>query len=159
MAPGYACPVCEAPQRDAVHLANHMAFTAMLRHEGHEAWLDERVPAWSECDPETLGERVGEFAPETEYEEVFEDTVGQSGSGRGDLLGGHDHGHGHQYGQGRSSGGTLDAEAQSILDEARELTRQMRPEGADAEDRDGDEADASADGTGNDRVGTGERDG
>ena len=37
---GYACPVCEDPQSDATHLANHLAFTAMLRGGEHGEWLD-----------------------------------------------------------------------------------------------------------------------
>ena len=160
MGTGYACPVCATPQRDAEHLANHLAFTAMLRHEGHEEWLDEHVPEWGELGPADLGERVVEFAEETEYEEVFEDTVGNTGAGRGDLIGGQDHGHGHQHRHGHSghehphgqgqdvptganlgSAGNVNAEAQAVLDEARELTRQMlSEEGDESGGNEGDEA-------------------
>ena len=40
---GYACPVCDHPQADARHLANHLAFTALARGGDHEAWLDDAV--------------------------------------------------------------------------------------------------------------------
>lgn len=72
---GYACPVCEIPQQDETHLANHLAFSAMLGHEDHEEWLDEHVLDWEEMDPETLGERAVTFAPEEEFPQVFEDTT------------------------------------------------------------------------------------
>jgi hypothetical protein len=131
---GYACPVCEAPQRDAEHLANHLAFTAMLRGGDHEAWLDEYVPDWGETNADELAPRVAGFAAETTYEEVFEDTVQrESGAGRGDLLGG-DHRAGYPTG---GTDGTLDADDRAILQEARELTRRMTASAAD-EDGDGD---------------------
>ncbi|PSP70281.1 hypothetical protein BRC79_02495 [Halobacteriales archaeon QH_8_67_27] len=53
---GYACPVCDDPQADAEHLANHLAFTAMLRGDGHEAWLDDHVDDWADLAPEELAE-------------------------------------------------------------------------------------------------------
>jgi hypothetical protein len=138
MGTGYACPVCSTPQRDAEHLANHLAFTAMLRHEAHEEWLAERVPGWSELGPDELGERVVEFAVETEYEEVFEDTVQRAGPGRGDLLDEHarDHGHGGPAGSSPGAAGTTDAETRAILEEAREMTREMLAGDADAESGD-----------------------
>jgi hypothetical protein len=128
---GYACPVCETPQRDGKHLANHLAFTAMLRHEEHEAWLDERVEGWSSLNPPELAEAVVPHAEETEYDEVFEDT-----------LEGHDHGREHDHsmpgGVAAATGaGQLDAEAQQILTEARELTRRMMAD--DVGDSPGDE--------------------
>ncbi|WP_101294073.1 DUF5810 domain-containing protein [Halegenticoccus soli] len=138
---GYACPVCDVPQRDGKHLANHLAFTAMLRHEDHEAWLDERVPGWHELSPPELAAEVTEFATETEFEEVFEDTVE-----------GHDHAHGRgEFDADPSafaSGGLresapLDAEARRVISEAQELTRRM------IEGEDG----AGEDGTGEDGAG------
>jgi hypothetical protein len=150
---GYACPVCEVPQRDAEHLANHLAFTAMLHGADHEAWLDEHAPAWSESSPAELAAVVAEHAAEAAYDEVFEDTV--HGAGRED--GGHGHGHGHAHAHerdhdhdhereggrapGRESTGVgpgapadaagasapeaPDGEAREVLREARELTRRM----------------------------------
>jgi hypothetical protein len=144
---GFACPVCGDPQADAEHLANHVAFTALMRGGDHEAFLDERVPEWGDLDETALGERVVEYAEETEFPQVFEDTTG------GDS---HEHGHesgdrhtdgehsGHR-GAGRSRGmpaGAGDAERRAdadgtevppdvrgVVEEARELTRQRR-EGA-----------------------------
>jgi hypothetical protein len=72
---GYVCPICEIPQQDETHLANHLAFAAMLGNADHEEWLDEYVPEWEEMGPEDLGERVSTFAPEQELETVFEDTT------------------------------------------------------------------------------------
>jgi hypothetical protein len=135
---GYACPVCETPQRDGKHLANHLAFTAMLRHEEHEAWLDEHVEGWSSLSPPELAEAVVPHAEETEYEEVFEDTVE-----------GHDHGREHDHSMsggaaGATGAGQLDAEAQQILTEARELTRRMMADDEADGDEDGAD-DGSAD--------------
>jgi hypothetical protein len=79
---GYACPVCGDPQRDAEHLANHLAFTAMLGHEDHEAWLDDHASEWESLDPETLGARVTEYAPEEEFPQLFEDTTDRHDHGR-----------------------------------------------------------------------------
>ncbi len=116
---GYACPVCGDPQRDAEHLANHLAFTAMLGREDHEAWLDDHAPEWETLDPETLGPRVSEYAPEEEFPQVFEDTTD-------------DHDHGHDRAprfeesiprqRGREA---MDAEATEVLREAEAMTREM----------------------------------
>ncbi|SFG60360.1 hypothetical protein SAMN04488063_2552 [Halopelagius inordinatus] len=145
---GYACPVCDTPQRDAEHLANHLAFTAMLHNDDHESWLDERVDAWSSKNAEELGPVVVEYAEETEYEEVFEDTVHDHG-GHGRT--GHDHGSPVEGAPDATSGfdaaaaGTGDAamddDAQSVLQEARELTAQMRAERSEG-DETGDDEDA-----------------
>ncbi len=159
---GYRCPVCDAPQRDAGHLADHLAFTAMLRGEDHEEWLDERVPEWGDLGTETLADRVAGYAPETEFEAVFEDTTG------GPHAHAHDHGRDptHAIDRGRpdvnvdaaaasgnSAAGAGDAELQSVLHEAREMTREMLDGADDAEgdagadtDSDGDADDASATG-------------
>ncbi|ELY54278.1 DUF5810 domain-containing protein [Natronolimnohabitans innermongolicus] len=146
---GYACPVCDAEQADAEHLANHLAITASLGREGHEEWLAEHAPDWSECNPAELGEIVAQYAPEIETPE-FE------GSG-------HDHGHGHDHEPGRPGGledglarqsrqpgrGSMTAEAETVLREARELTRQMQ-ESVDDETGNGAE---SADGGSTERDG------
>ena len=57
---GYACPVCSVPHADAEHLANHLAFTAMLHGDDHEAWLDEHVPGWGSSNPAELGPTIAE---------------------------------------------------------------------------------------------------
>lgn len=114
---GYACPVCEIPQQDETHLANHLAFSAMLGNEDHEGWLDEHVPGWGEMDAETLGERAATFASEEEFETVFEDTIG-----------GHDHGDPGRLEdavppqRGRQAMG---GEASEILAEAEAMTSEM----------------------------------
>ncbi len=76
---GYACPVCSTPQADATHLANHMAFTALIRSDDHESWLDENVPGWSERGEAELAEEVVKHAREEEFPQVFEDTVNEAG--------------------------------------------------------------------------------
>jgi len=125
---GYACPVCGAPQSDATHLANHLAFTAMLHSDEHEPWLDERVPDWSDRGPAELAADVVGYAPETEYPQVFMDTVD-------------DHDHSREHGQfeeeiarhggyGRDS---LDSETERVLAEAREMTEWRRSEDETAE--------------------------
>jgi hypothetical protein len=147
---GYACPVCDVPQRDAEHLANHLAFTAMLHGDDHETWLDENVDDWASKNGDTLGPTVASLAEETQYDEVFEDTVhDQSGHGRGGSL--FDDAQGGEGGRAgvdaaaaeRRGGGELDAETRDVLREARELTAEMYSD-ADAEDgddRSGGEAD------------------
>jgi len=138
---GYACPVCGDPQADATHLANHLAFTALARGGDHEDWLDEQVPDWAELDESTLAERVTDRAEETDYPQVFEDTTGQESD--------HQHGHGvdHQHDHGGSPQGRdvpdamlqqaedalADedvADTDAVLEEAMELTRQRREDGA-----------------------------
>ena len=131
---GYACPVCETPQRDGEHLANHLAFTAMLHGDEHEAWLDERAPGWGEERPAELAERVTPHATETEYDEVFEDTVGSE----------HDHAAG-AGGFESMAGSVADDAVESVLREAEELTEEMY--GLDDESGEGTEA-GSADDSG-----------
>jgi len=124
---GYACPVCDVEEADAVHLANHLAITASLARENHREWLEEHAPHWGDCSPEGLGEIVSPHAREI-------DTPEFEGSG-------HDHSHGHEPGrpdsleegiarQSRQPGrGSLTAEAENVLQEAAELTREMQTTG------------------------------
>lgn len=114
---GYACPVCEIPQQDETHLANHLAFAAMLGREDHEEWLDEHVPEWGEMGPGTLGERTATFAPEAEFEAVFEDTTGGHGH---DDPGRFEDAVPRQHGR-----QAMDGEASGILAEAESMTREM----------------------------------
>jgi len=110
---GYACPVCETPQRDADHLADHLAFTAMLHGDAHEQWLDEHAPGWGEAGTDELASVVVDHADETTYDEVFEESVPD----------GHDHERSPRTPT--FDDGDLDADAQRALAEAREMTRTM----------------------------------
>lgn len=155
---GYACPVCGDPQADAVHLANHLAFTALARGGDHEEWLDESIPDWETLGEETLGERAIEHAEDADYPQVFEDTTDQAG---------HDHDHNHDHNQdhdydhnqdhrrGRVGGDTTDPlvddarsraadatppeDAGDVYEEARELTRQRRAGASGESDEEADE--------------------
>ena len=120
---GYACPVCETPQADAGHLANHLAITAIARGGDHEAWLDDHVPDWSDLDEATLADRAVDHATETEYPQVFEDTTGgDHGAGDGDIDGL------DPAALARRSAAFADDELdeEGILERARELTRRRR---------------------------------
>ena len=184
MSTGYACPVCDAPQADMGHLANHLAFTAMLRSDGHGDWLDERVPDWSALGEADLTAALREHAAdldEENYPQVFEDTTGDvAESGRDaanqrsgalfDEDAGHGHGHQHDHDEGNAhdhghaAGGALpdgaetgsipggelsDEDREAIVEEAREMTRELRAARSDdtpeeaRDDEDGDEADPS----------------
>ena len=145
---GYACPVCETPHPDAEHLANHLAFTALLGDDDHEAWLESQFPEWEEAGERELADRVEEHAKEVEYPQVFEDTTHDHGrhddevrpgdlydeespfdtaarrsGGAGDGAGVGAGGAG--MGGGGAGDGQLDAETQQILQEAREMTEEM----------------------------------
>ncbi|XVH32652.1 DUF5810 domain-containing protein [Haloferacaceae archaeon DSL9] len=112
---GYVCPVCAAPQRDGDHLANHLAFTAMLHGDEHETWLDEHVADWAETNRTELAALVTEYAEPSEYDEFFEDTV-------------HDHDAPDRAIRpliDETGSGALDGEARAVLSEARELTERM----------------------------------
>jgi hypothetical protein len=155
---GYACPVCETPQRDGEHLANHLAFTAMLGDQAHEDWLDDHAPGWGEASPDELAEEVMEHAPEAEYEEVFEDTVDRRTHTHGNPdQHGSDVEHGSELERSQSrpdvdpaaarsrGSGSLDPEAQGILRDAQEMTQQL----LDEEDDDvEDDAEGDHDGEG-----------
>jgi len=135
---GYACPVCGTPQADATHLADHLAFCALLGRADHEAWLDEHAPDWAAGGTADLAPVVADHADEVEFEPVFEDTAHDH-----DATGEHHHAgrsledelarHG---GYGRGSAAVEDPETRRILEEAQEMTRQMYGGG----DGDGDPA-------------------
>ena len=145
---GYACPVCDDPQQDTEHLANHLAFQALTHGDDHEAWLDEHAPGWAEGGPADLAPRLAGLAEEAEYEAVFENTTEESSDGElydPDLQGvdglpgrerdhdhggagahGHDHGHGHGHTAGDGIDvSNLDPDTREIVDEAQALTREM----------------------------------
>jgi hypothetical protein len=150
---GYRCPVCGDPQADDVHLANHLAFTAMLRGGDHEAWLDDHVAEWEELGDEELAAQVTDNADETDYPQVFEDTT-DAGHEHAHDEGTHD-GNEHAVGGDHADSGhaasvpgtpsTPDVpadEMRDILAEAREITRKRRGEdseqSADEESAQGD---------------------
>ena len=122
---GYACPVCGDPQADAGHLANHLAFTAMTGGADHEAWLDETVGDWGQLGEAELGELVADHAEQREFPQVFEE------SGVED----HDKGHDHSMppGADRQPDRDISEADAAVLEEARELTREMREEAGDGD--------------------------
>jgi len=143
---GYSCPVCDDPQADGVHLANHLAITAMTRGGAHEQFLDDTVPGWQELGEDELAERLRGAAEETDYPQVFEDTTD------------HDHEHSHDHHGGTNTGqrsaspvpfeteipdDPSEDDAGEILEEAMELTRKRREH---TEDSDADSADGETDG-------------
>ncbi|MFC7027065.1 DUF5810 domain-containing protein [Halomicroarcula sp. GCM10025324] len=135
---GYACPVCDQPQADAEHLANHLAFTALTGGDDHEAWLDEHVPDWGQLGESGLAEIVVDHASEADYPQVFEDTTG----GHERHSHGHDHAGGADHAPDQRS---LSAADRDVLEEARDLTEAMLD--ADDETADADDTDASEDET------------
>ncbi len=136
---GYACPVCSDPQADAGHLANHLAFTAILGDDDHEAWLAEHAPDWNEMGERELAAAVSEYVEETEFPQLFDDTVGgldpdpesQDSERSGALFDeeGHEHRHGHDHDRERQgpidTSGPTDAETERVLEEAREMTQRL----------------------------------
>jgi hypothetical protein len=120
---GYDCPVCATPQADARHLANHLAFTALVHGDDHEAWLDEHCPGWETEGEAELAERAAPLAEQGEYPQVFEDTT-DDGSHDHD----HEHGDGGPGGRGRGAVPGTDAEVEAALEAARELTRERLEE-------------------------------
>ena len=120
---GYACPVCDDPQADAAHLANHLAFTAMTGGDDHEAWLDETIGDWDQLGEAELGDLVAEHVEQREFPQVFE----ESG------LDEHDHDHSMPAGADSQSDRELSDADAAVLEEARELTKEMLDEDADAE--------------------------
>ena len=149
---GYACPVCSDPQADTGHLANHLAFSAILGDDDHESWLDEHAPEWGEMGEDELAGTVGERVEETEFPQLFDDTVGELESGSNEQLserlgalfddGSHDHSHRHDRERAHTASerdgfvdasGEMDEETAEILEEAKEMTRRMREESDDDE--------------------------
>jgi hypothetical protein len=149
---GYRCPVCAEPQADDAHLANHLAFTALIRGGDHEDWLDEHVPDWGGMGEERLANTVRDHAESVDYPAVFGDTTGQELGGR------HEHGHAGDQGHGQGGpagwgengddrpemvdppfGAEMDEETRAAIERARELTRERRANAASDEADDGDE--------------------
>ncbi|WP_425492320.1 DUF5810 domain-containing protein [Halovivax gelatinilyticus] len=130
---GYACPVCDAPQIDGVHLANHLAVTASLDRPDHREWLAEYAPDWRDCGPEELAERVVTHAPEAETPDFETDAGGRPDVGFEEQLAAQSRqpGRGGPIDAASRSTGTRSSEVAEILDEARELTESMTASGAD----------------------------
>ena len=144
---GYACPVCGDPQADGEHLANHLAFTAMLGDDDHEAWLDDHAPEWADSDPAALAATVTDRAEEREFPRVFADTTGRDHSGRGPGAPAD-----------AAPGGMVDpadladddTEPSNVLAEARDLTRQRRAESGEFADENAADGDSDEDAAGDD---------
>ena len=150
---GFSCPVCEDPQADGVHLANHLAITALTRGGDHEAWLDDHVPEWESLSEDELAEQVREMAETADYPQVFEDTTTD-----------HEHAD-HQHAGGHSLGDMagqetadlppgsdmmaedLNEETEDVIREAMELTRHRGTDGnsveSDSDESDGDSAESN----------------
>jgi len=124
---GYACPVCDAPQADGEHLANHLAFTAMLHGDDHAEFLDDRISDWEDRRPPELAAELIRHADETEYDAVFEDTtdgsrMGHEDAGNVDVTGGSaSDASDAPMDLDALDDGTVDAETERVVEEAREL--------------------------------------
>ncbi|QLC33525.1 hypothetical protein EFA46_004695 [Halarchaeum sp. CBA1220] len=137
---GYACPVCDEHVPDAEHLADHLAFAAVTGASDHEAWLDEHAAGWEEGGTDDLAPRVTEHAETVEFEVETEPVEGHA----------HDHGHGSNGPAVDTSGaGALGGEAQRILEEAAEMTREMTGDSTESpNERAADDGDAVEDAEG-----------
>lgn len=141
---GFSCPVCADPQADGVHLANHLAITALTRGGDHERWLDEEIPEWERLGEEELADQLRDIAAEAEYPQLFEDTTGQ-----------HDHSHGDERtrvptddqslppGADTLTGGRHE-ETEDVIREAMEMTRE-RTTDSDGERSEGSDGDTTSD--------------
>lgn len=104
---GYSCPVCGTPQADGRHLANHLAFTALIHGDDHETWLAEHAPGWEEAGERELAARVVEGAAETAFPPDAEQGTdgGEETSARDHEHGGSD---GHDHDERSDSKGHVD---------------------------------------------------
>lgn len=128
---GYECPVCTTEEADGEHLANHLAFTALIRGGEHETWLDEHTPNWAERDPDELASELTEYATETETEPTSVPQHHTHGTSPPDGHGATQVDH---TDRGDHSGDTAD-----ILAEAKAMTRQMYGDEVDRGETDGSE--------------------
>jgi len=142
---GYLCPVCTEPFGDAAACANHLAVTAILHGEDHETWLAEAVDERAdEADGAVEGATEG-IAEDADWESIPRSDLAALVADRAEETTDHDHpgehSHTHPIGEGNEGAGQpaitdskadtaqLDADAKAILDEARELTREMQARG------------------------------
>jgi hypothetical protein len=110
----YVCPVCNAVEADAEHLANHLAVTATLHDADHAAWLEKHAPDWPDRSPSELGATAVEHARERVIED--EPTAHHHGEGTGPDV------RNVRSGSEADAGHRLDVETKRVLREARELT-------------------------------------
>jgi hypothetical protein len=125
---GYRCPVCADPQPDGEHLANHLAFTAMLGDGDHEEWLDEQVPSWGEEDPASLGTILAEELEAVELEGGGD--TSERHQGRPDVDAPPNRDPMEEPG---------DPETRAIIEEAREMTREMYEDDGEPADTEGED--------------------
>jgi len=143
---GYLCPVCEEPFGDEGQCANHLAVTAILHGDSHETWLAdavadrELVDDWESVPREELATIVADRAEETTDHDHPGDHTHPVGEGHGVGDGQPADGDRERVTQGQpaitesnAETAQLDADAQAILREARELTRKMQDRGPDDE--------------------------
>ena len=135
---GYLCPVCAEPFGDAAACANHLAVTAILHGEDHEAWLADAV---AERADEAVDDTADDWesVPRSELAELVADRAEETTDH--DHPGEHSHTHpvdgsheeatqgGPAITESQAETARLDADAQAILDEARELTDRMQQRG------------------------------
>lgn len=119
---GYACPVCDHPQADATHLANHLAITAIARGGAHERWLDRRFDDWVGHSEGELAAAIQDHVDPTETEMDAAPELVDSPAAAGQSVtradAGPDPGVGIRPGRGQREETTRE-----ILANARELTR------------------------------------
>lgn len=152
---GYLCPVCEEPFGDERQCANHLAVTAILHGESHEQWLTEAVAErdddtddWESVPRADLAAIVVERAEETTDHDHPGDhghTHPVDGENPHAQTGATNQRPGQQGGQpaiieSATETDVLDADAQSVLSEARELTRQMQQRDPDTDSEDENES-------------------
>jgi hypothetical protein len=149
---GYRCPVCHDPQADDVHLANHLAFTALVHGGDHEDWLDDHVTDWGEMGEDALADHVREHAESAEYPAVFEDTADVATDQRRRDDHGHADDHDHDGSASRAGadrdrpemvdppfGDGMDEKTREAVERARELTRKRRANATEDRPDDGGE--------------------
>jgi hypothetical protein len=130
--------------------------TAMLGREDHASWLNEYTPGWDEAGEAELAPRVAEYAAETEFPQVFEDTVGgldgsedpadplEERSGALFADEGLPSESPHAGGDGRGTDmQTLSDETQTAIKKAREMTRAMLEDDETADNDERDETDVN----------------
>ena len=118
----YLCPVCAAPFGGGEPLADHLAVSAILHGDDHEVWLDETVDDWDALPRAELGERVVDHAETTDDHEHVGDHSHHDPEPASGLPNGID----SEASAHNAADSTLDADAQAIIEEARELTREMQ---------------------------------